>query len=104
MSWDVWVPLLGAFVALSVLLLVTWAPRFRDRAPRPEQLPPPNERPDYRHLAQVERICPECAQPYVTLSGFRAEKSCDACVKRRFEASEQNDREFWRGKGWEDAS
>jgi hypothetical protein len=40
----------------------------------------------------------------VTLSGFRAEESCDKCVAARFDKSAEADKEFWRSKGWDDAS
>lgn len=101
MTWLAWVALtVWVIAAVAWVTSPWWA--YRQPRRRGTQLPPPDERPDYRNLAAAIRVCPECGQSYATRSVVRAEASCNACVERRFTASVEADKREWIDKGWKE--
>lgn len=88
------------FLGLNGAALAWYELRRRSagrKAPAPEA-----PRPDYRNLAVLYRTCPTCGERYETRSLVRAEMSCDPCVAKRFDASVEEDKQYWRKQGWED--
>lgn len=107
--------LIGAVFALGVFSSVSVAySRYRARRMRIDRLatlydreavrrrnaiPPPELRPDFRDAVPQQRRCPDCGVAFER-NPTVVELRCNACVAKRFEASEQADIEEWRRKGW----
>ncbi len=78
-----------------------WGDAFdREAVRRRNALPPPALRPDFRRVVPQERSCPDCGVVFER-NPMVVELRCNACVTKRFEASEAEDVEDWKRKGWQ---